>query len=90
MVFTTRTTKERSMSEEKEVKEISQDQIIGESVIKLELTVNSVNTLLNVLGQAPFVSSANLIHTIQAQGVPQLQEIQKAMEAVAAAEKKDA
>jgi hypothetical protein len=78
------------MSEEKEVKQSTQDEIIGESVIKLELTVNSVNALLNVLGQAPFIASSNLIHTIQSQGVPQLQEIQKAMEAVAAAEKKDA
>ena len=78
------------MAEEKEVKQQTEDEIIGESVIKLELTVNSVNALLNVLGQAPFVASANLIHTIQAQGVPQLQEIQKAMASVAAAEKKDA
>lgn len=77
------------MAEEKEVKQATEDEIIGESIIKLELTVNSVNALLNVLGQAPFVASANLIHTIQAQGVPQLQEIQKAMASVAAAEKKD-
>lgn len=77
------------MAEEKEVKQATEEEIIGESIIKLELTVNSVNALLNVLGQAPFVASANLIHTIQAQGVPQLQEIQKAMASVAAAEKKD-
>lgn len=77
------------MAEEKEVKQATEDEIIGESIIKLELTVNSVNALLNVLGQAPFVASANLIHNIQAQGVPQLQEIQKAMASVAAAEKKD-
>lgn len=90
MVHSTRTTKEKSMAEEKEVKQSTEEEIIGESIIKLELTVNNVNTLLNVLGQAPFVASANLINTIQTQGVPQLQEIQKAMASVAAAEKKDA
>ena len=61
---------------------------IGEAIIKLELTVNNVNLMLNVLGNAPYVQSATLISQIQAQGVPQLKELETAFEAVKAAEPK--
>ena len=61
---------------------------IGESIIKLELTVNQVNLLLNVLGNAPYVQSATLIAQVQAQGVPQLKDIEAAFEAIKAAEPK--
>jgi hypothetical protein len=61
---------------------------IGEAIIKLELTVNNVNLMLNVLGNAPYVQSATLIAQIQAQGVPQLKELEAAFEAVKAAEPK--
>jgi hypothetical protein len=61
---------------------------LGEAIIKLELTVNSINIMLNVLGNAPYVQSATLISQIQAQGVPQLKELEAAFEAVKAAEPK--
>ena len=61
---------------------------INEAIIKLELTVNDVNQLLNILGNAPYVQSANIITQIQAQGVPQFKELEAAMEAVKAAEPK--
>jgi hypothetical protein len=54
---------------------------IGESKINFTFTVNEVNAILNVLGQAPFVQSANLINNIQAQGGPQVAELQAAAEA---------
>ena len=59
---------------------------IGESKINFTFTVNEVNAILNVLGQAPFVQSAALINAIQAQGGPQVAEIQGAAEAEEAAE----
>lgn len=61
---------------------------IGESIINLELTVNQVNLLLNVLGNAPYVQSANLIAQVQAQGVPQLKKLEETFEAIKAAEPK--
>ena len=59
---------------------------IGESKINFTFTVNEVNAILNVLGQAPFVQSAALINNIQAQGGPQVAEIQAAAEAEEAAQ----
>lgn len=49
---------------------------IGDKSIDLKFTVNEVNGLLNVLGQAPFVQVANLINAIQAQGGPQVEKLQ--------------
>ena len=40
-------------------------------ILKFEFPVSVVNTLLHILGNAPYVSSANLIAMIQAQGEPQ-------------------
>ena len=54
---------------------------IGESKINLTFTVNEVNAILNVLGQAPFVQSAALINAIQAQGGPQVEALQAAQPA---------
>ena len=59
---------------------------IGEKTINFTFTVNEVNAILNVLGQAPFVQSAALINNIQAQGGPQVAEIQAAAEAEEAAQ----
>ena len=49
---------------------------ISKEKITLTLTVDQVNGLLNVLGNAPFVASANLINEIQTQGGPQVAELQ--------------
>lgn len=49
---------------------------IGEKQINLTFTINEVNAILNVLGQAPFVQSATLINNIQAQGGPQVEKYQ--------------
>lgn len=40
--------------------------------IKIELTVDQVNTVLAVLGQQPYVKVAELIQTLQQQGAAQL------------------
>ena len=59
---------------------------IGEKTINFTFTVNEVNAILNVLGQAPFVQSANLINNIQAQGGPQVDALQAAAAEAEAAE----
>ena len=43
-----------------------------EQVIKLELTVNEVNTILRSLGKHPFDEIASLIVKIKQQGEPQV------------------
>jgi len=53
---------------------------ISKEKITLTLTVDQVNGLLNVLGNAPFVASANLINEIQTQGGPQVAALQAACE----------
>ena len=40
-------------------------------ILKFEFPVAAVNAMLNVLGNAPYVTSASLINMIQAQGEPQ-------------------
>ena len=40
-------------------------------MIKLELTVNEVNTILGSLGKQPFEAVASVISKIQEQGAPQ-------------------
>lgn len=41
--------------------------------IKLELTIDEANTILNLLGQQPYVKVAKLIHKIQEQGSTQVE-----------------
>ena len=48
---------------------------INNSPINFTFTVNEVNAILNVLGQAPYVASASLINSIQAQGGPQVEAL---------------
>mgnify|MGYP000255792566 FL=1 len=55
-------------------------------MIKLELTIEEVNTILRSLGQHPFAEIAALIGKIKGQGDPQVDEIVKQVEAAKAAE----
>ena len=57
-----------------------------EVMIKLELPVASVNKILQVLGNSPFVEVANLIALIKQQGERQIATIQAQAEAQAASE----
>lgn len=54
-------------------------------MIKLELSVADVNTILRVLGKHPFEEVITLIQSIKKQGDPQAEELAKAEEAKAAA-----
>lgn len=53
-------------------------------MIKLELTIEEVNTILRSLGQHPFAEIATLIGKIKAQGDPQVDEIVRQAEAAKA------
>jgi hypothetical protein len=53
-------------------------------MIKLELTVEEVNTILRSLGKHPFDEIANLIVKIKQQGEPQVAELVKQAEAAQA------
>ena len=59
---------------------------IGTKTLTFTFTVDQTNSILNVLGQAPFVQSANLINLIQAQGTDQFVKIQAEVDAEEAAE----
>ena len=50
-------------------------------MIKLELTIDEVNTILRTLGKHPFEEVVLLINKIKEQGEPQVAEIQKQLEA---------
>lgn len=52
-------------------------------MIKLELTIDEVNTILRSLGKHPFDEIANLIVKIKQQGEPQVAEMQKQAEPAA-------
>ena len=54
-------------------------------MIKLELEINEVNTILAVLGKHPFEEVASLVVKIKQQGDPQAEAIAKAAEAAAPA-----
>lgn len=54
--------------------EVKQDPIENE-IVKFEFTVAQINAILAILGQAPFVASANLISLIQRQGEPQFRAL---------------
>ena len=57
--------------------------------LKLELTIDQTNSILQILGNAPYVQSANLINLVQEQVGPQVRELQVA-EAKAIAEQAEA
>jgi hypothetical protein len=50
-------------------------------MIKLDLTIEEVNTILRSLGKHPFDEIANLIVKIKQQGEPQVAELAKQVEA---------
>jgi hypothetical protein len=50
-------------------------------MIKLELSIEEVNTVLRVLGKHPFEEVVNLIGKIKSQGDPQAEEMAKQMAA---------
>jgi hypothetical protein len=64
------------------------DEIINEK-INFSFTVDQINSILAILGQAPFVQSANLIGLIQAQGESQFEKIKAKMDELAKEEKAD-
>ena len=55
-------------------------------MIKLELSIEEVNTVLRVLGKHPFEEVVNLIGKIKSQGDPQAEEMAKQMAAEQAAQ----
>jgi len=57
--------------------------------LKLELTIEQTNGILQILGNAPYVQSVNLINLIQEQVGPQVRAMQVA-EAKAIAEQEGA
>jgi hypothetical protein len=50
-------------------------------MIKLELTIDEVNTILRTLGKHPFEEVVLLINKIKQQGEPQVAELVKQQEA---------
>lgn len=58
------------MTDQVETQEVKADPL-DSFILKFEFPVATVNTLLHILGNAPYVSSANLIAAIQQQGGPQ-------------------
>jgi hypothetical protein len=55
-------------------------------MIKLELSIEEVNTVLRVLGKHPFEEVVNLIGKIKSQGDPQAEEMAKQLAAEQAAQ----
>jgi hypothetical protein len=55
---------------------------LDDAIIQFEFTVAQVNAILNILGQAPYMASANLIALIQAQGESQFKKLVEAIEIV--------
>ena len=55
---------------------------MSQEIINLALTIDQINALLAVLGNASFVQSANLINEIQAQGAPQFEKIKTEYDAL--------
>jgi len=54
---------------------------IGIEMIKLELSIEEVNTVLRVLGKHPFEEVVALIGKIKSQGDPQAEALAKTAEA---------
>jgi len=46
---------------------------LDDKILKLEFTVKEVNSILNILGNLPFIQAVGLINAIQAQCSPQLE-----------------
>lgn len=55
-----------------------------DSIIKLELTIDEVNTILRVLGKHPFEEVVTLVTKIKQQGDPQVDAIVQAQQAAQA------
>ena len=53
-------------------------------MIKLELTIEQINTILAALGKQPFEAVAGVINEIQKQGGPQAAALEEATKAEAA------
>jgi hypothetical protein len=49
---------------------------MDDKVLTLEFTVKEVNSILNMLGNLPFIQSVGLINAIQAQCTPQFDALQ--------------
>jgi hypothetical protein len=60
--------------------EIKKDPI-DDAIINFSFTVAQVNQILHILGNAPYLASANLIAYIQMQGEPQFKAIVEAEKA---------
>lgn len=58
----------------------------NETMLTLELPVASVNKILQVLGNSPFVEVANLIAVIKRQGEVQLAQMSQAEDGVSVEE----
>lgn len=50
---------------------------LDDEIINFSFTVSQVNTILQILGNAPYLASAGLINLIQTQGQPQFQALLK-------------
>lgn len=59
------------MTNQVENKETPQPDPMDNFILKFEFPVAAVNAILSVLGNAPYITSANLIALIQSQGEPQ-------------------
>lgn len=60
--------------------EIKKDPL-DDAIINFSFTVAQVNQILHILGNAPYLASANLIAYIQMQGEPQFKAIVEAEKA---------
>jgi hypothetical protein len=54
--------------------EIKKDPL-DDAIINFSFTVSQVNQILHILGNAPYLASANLIAFIQMQGEPQFKAL---------------
>lgn len=50
---------------------------LDDEIINFSFTVAQVNQILNILGNAPYLLSANLVALIKMQGEPQFEELKK-------------
>lgn len=51
-------------------------------MITLNFTLEQVNAILTILGKAPYENSAELIHEIRSQAIPQLPKEEEKVESV--------
>lgn len=57
-------------------------ELLDEAVVTLEYTVKELNSILNLLGQLPFVQSVGVISSIQTQAGPQVEKFKDGLEMV--------